>query len=57
MYSNQIIKMKDGELVTIDCGNINQIKELIEQYCGSEFLELLNFDDLSKDSDYYIYIN
>ena len=34
--------MKDDKLVTIDCSDINQIKELVEEYCGSEFSELLN---------------
>lgn len=42
MCINQIIKMKDGKLVTIDRGDINQVKECIEQYCGSEFSELAN---------------
>ena len=52
--------MKDGKLVTIDCSDINQIKELVEEYCGSEFSELLNcilddFEDRIEDSDDYIY--
>lgn len=60
MCRNSIIKMKDGKLVTIDCSDINQIKELVEEYCGSEFSELLNcilddFEDRIEDSDDYIY--
>lgn len=60
MRRNQIIKMKDGKLVTINCGDINQVKACIEQYCGSEFSELLNellnciLDDF-EDSDDCIY--
>lgn len=42
MCRNQIIKMKDGKLVTIDRGDINQVKDCIEQYCGAEFSELAN---------------
>ncbi len=42
MCRNQIIKMKDGKLVTIDRGDINQVKDCIEQYCVAEFSELAN---------------
>jgi hypothetical protein len=42
MCRNQIIKMKDGKLVTIDRSDINQVKDCIEQYCGAEFSELAN---------------
>ena len=42
MCRNQIIKMKDGKLVTIDRGDINQVKDCIEQYCWAEFSELAN---------------
>lgn len=42
MRRNQIIKMKDGKLVTINRGDINQVKDCIEQYCGAEFSELAN---------------
>lgn len=42
MCRNQIINIKDGKLVTIDRGDINQVKDCIEQYCGAEFSELAN---------------
>lgn len=60
MCRNSIIKMKDGKLVTINCCDTDQIKELVYEYCGSEFSELLNcilddFEDRIEDSDDYIY--
>lgn len=59
MCRNQIIKMKDGKLVTINRSDITQVKECIEQYCGPEFSELVNciLDDLIvllEDCGYYL---
>lgn len=39
----QLIEMKDGKFVTIDRGDIHQIKNCIEEYCGAEFSELVNY--------------
>lgn len=42
MHRIQVVKMKDNKFVTIDWGDINQIKNCIEQYCGYEFSSLVN---------------
>lgn len=39
----QLVKMKDDRFMTIDRGDINQIKNCIEQYCGFEFSNLVNY--------------
>ena len=38
-----MVKMKDDRFITIDRGDINQIKNCIEQYCGFEFSEMVNY--------------